>query len=179
MTKPTQYIGMLVFLLACLAGAAVALRDCGDKPNISRQTTDSAYSITQYPPTLEAPRPVTLTIYRDTGSIKWRTHTLTVHDTVPGGVDSFFRELPPFSITGDRFISSKQDTITATFEHPANLMHYMVRYSPDTALTVTKKEYILPSPLQFGAQAGVGAAVGFDGVIRPGIYVGVGLTYRF
>ena len=92
--------------------------------------------------------------------------------------DTLFRDLPPFSLRGAEFITSKRDTITAQYNYPANQFEYVARYAPDTVLTVTTREYIQPNKLQFGAQIGAGIAVGIDGVMRPAVFVGVGLNWR-
>ena len=104
------------------------------------------------------------TKYRDTGSVR---------------IDSFFRDLPPFSLQGAEFVTAKKDTITAQYRYPANQFEYEARYSPDTVLTITTREYIKPDKVQFGVQGGVGAAVGFDGIVRPAVFVGLGVNYKF
>ena len=139
-------------------------------------TTDSSLTITQPPPTT-AQTPATL--YIDTGSVRYKTIWRTKYrDTGSVRIDSFFRDLPPFSLQGAEFITSKRDTITAQYNYPANQFEYVARYAPDTVLTVTTREYIQPNKLQFGAQIGAGIAVGIDGVMRPAVFVGVGLNWR-
>ena len=133
-------------------------------------TRDTVWKITQLPPERDTVT-ATLTV---TKRLRGATDTLTVVR-----IDSFFRDLPPFSLQGAEFVTAKKDTITAQYRYPANQFEYVARYAPDTVLTVTVREYIKPDKVQFGVQGGVGAAVGIDGVVRPAVFVGVGINYKF
>lgn len=181
MTERALYTAMFYFMLLVAVGVALARCD-GDKPGVAGITRDTVWRVTQLPPERDT---VTATVViRKAGRI----------DTVSVvRIDSFFRDLPPFSLRGAEFITSKRDTITAEYHYqsgglpalnggvtlPLSEFRYNVRYSPDTVLTITTREYIQPSKLQFGAQIGTGIVVGIDGTVRPAAFLGVGLNYKF
>ena len=170
MTERSQNILIYGFLLILLCAVGFALNKCADQfPDAGKVIVrDTIKEVTQLPPERDTVT-ATLTVVRKSRT----TDTLTIVK-----IDSFFRDLPPFSLRGAEFITSKRDTITAQYNYPANQFEYVARYAPDTVLTVTTREYIQPNKLQFGAQIGAGIAVGIDGVMRPAVFVGVGLNWR-
>lgn len=191
MTDRTQITAIIGFFLALLVAWQFSRCNNHIVGGNNMITTDSSLAITQPQPTT-AQTPATL--YIDTGSVQYKTVWRTKYrDTGSVRIDSFFRELPPFSLRGAEFITSKRDTITAEYHYqsgglpalnggvtlPLSEFRYNVRYSPDTVLTITTREYIQPSKLQFGAQIGTGIVVGIDGTVRPAAFLGVGLNYKF
>lgn len=170
MTERTQIIAIAVFMTAICAAALFGLNKCSDHfPDAGKVIIrDTLWKVTQLPPERDTVT-ATLTVIRKSRT----TDTLIIMRA-----DTLFRDLPPFSLRGAEFITSKRDTITAQYNYPANQFAYEARYSPDTVLTVTTREYIQPNKLQFGAQIGAGIAVGIDGVMRPAVFVGVGLNWR-
>lgn len=169
MTERSQNILILGFLLILLCAVGFGLNKCNHSVGGNNMITrDTVWKITQLPPERDT---VTATVViRKAGRI----------DTVSVvRIDSFFRDLPPFSLQGAEFVTAKKDTITAQYRYPANQFEYEARYSPDTVLTITTREYIKPDKVQFGVQGGVGAAVGFDGIVRPAVFVGLGVNYKF
>lgn len=181
MTERTQNILAFGFLLILLCAVGLAFSKCDGVnrfPDSGKtKTTDSVITVTQPPPTTGTTPAI---LYIDTGSVQykaiWRTR---YRDTGSIRVDTFFVGLPPFSLRGEAFVTSKRDTIVAEYQFPANKFIYDCRYSPDTVLTITNTVTIPPQRLQFGAQFGVGAAYCMDGVIRPAAFVGVGINWRF
>jgi hypothetical protein len=177
MTDRTQITAIIGFFLALLVAWQFSRCNNHIVGGNNMITTDSSLAITQPQPTT-AQTPATL--YIDTGSVQYKTVWRTKYrDTGSVRIDSFFRDLPPFSLQGAEFVTAKKDTITAQYRYPANQFEYEARYSPDTVLTITTREYIAPNKLQFGAQIGAGIAVGIDGIVRPAAFVGVGVNYRF
>lgn len=163
---------IIAFCVALVIAAVFALfryDGCNHSVGGNIITRDTLLKIIQLPPQTDTVT-ATLTVVRKSRT----TDTLTIVK-----IDSFFRDLPPFSLRGAEFVTAKKDTITAQYRYPANQFEYEARYSPDTVLTITTREYIKPDKVQFGVQGGVGAAVGFDGIVRPAVFVGLGVNYKF
>jgi hypothetical protein len=170
MTERTQNILAFGFLLILLCAVGLAFSKCdgvNHLPGSGKVIRDTVYVVTTLPPSIDTVR----------AYIRVVKHDLTTDTIIK--TDTFFRDLPPFSLVGESFVTSKRDTITARYNYPANQFAYEARYSPDSVLTVTNTVTIPPQRLQFGAQFGVGAAYCMDGVIRPAAFVGVGINWRF
>ena len=171
MTERTQIIAIAVFMTAICAAALFGLNKCSDHfPDAGKVIIrDTLWKVTQLPPERDTVT-ATLTVIRKSRT----TDTLIIMRA-----DTLFRDLPPFSLRGDSFVTAKRDTIFAEYQFPANKFIYDCRYSPDTVIQITTREYIKPDKVQFGAQIGAGLTVGIDGVVRPGAFVGVGINYKF
>ena len=170
MTERTQNILALGFLIILLCAVGLAFSKCDGVnrfPDSGKTIRDTVLKVIALPPSIDTVR----------AYIRVVKHDLTTDTIIK--TDSFFRDLPPFSIVGESFVTAKRDTITARYNYPANQFAYEARYSPDTAMTITNTVTIPPDKVQFGVQFGVGATVGFDGVVRPGMFAGVGINWRF
>lgn len=171
MTERTQNILAFGFLLILLCAVGLAFSKCDGVHHLPDGgkviERDTVWKVIALPPSIDTVR----------AYIRVVKHDLTTDTIIK--TDSFFRDLPPFSIVGEAFVTTKKDTIVAEYQFPANKFIYDCRYSPDTVLTITNTVTIPPLRLQFGAQFGVGAAYCMDGVIRPAAFVGVGINWRF
>lgn len=162
---------LVTTVLGIIVGFALGALRCGCGYNLhtvpipNPKTIDSAFAEKLIPPTHDT---VPVTAYK---------YLPGKRDTVVR-VDTLFKGLPPFRLVSEEFVTSKSDTITTEYSYPANRFIFQVRYSPDTTFTVTVREYIQPSRIQFGLQLGAGAAIGVDGVVRPGVFIGFGANIK-
>ncbi len=171
MTERTENILAFGFLIILLCAVGFALNRCNQIPDaggVIQRDTVIKWQVTQLPPTTDT-LPVFITV---TKRLPVARDTMYLVKS-----DTFFRDLPPFTLRGDEYITAKKDTIFAEYQFPANTFIYNCRYSPDSTKETTIT--IPPNRLQFGAQFGIGAAVGFDNIIRPAFFVGIGFNYRF
>lgn len=173
---------LVIFALSVI----MSVRQCASAPS-PETTTVTTVTTTQVPPESIDQTPAILHYFDAAGGKPSGQKPLVIrvpvfiHDTI---IDSVY--VPTecqhcrFQAVSDTVQFPHGDKIVATFSYPGSTFGFpYFQPAPDTTITTVKTVVIPPDKLKFSPQAGAGAIMGLDGVLRAGIYIGFGVSYSF
>lgn len=166
---------ILPLMLGVIVGWLLASQfQCNPVPTLSLPTIPAAPKLV-----FQNRDTVTLTevVYRDRWHVKEVPAETVTYDTTEAAAPS-----QPYTATF-RSVSRHRDTIDVAFRHPEKLFTLTHIPRPDSVRTVTVTEtnvIALPDAKRWGIglHAGVGAQQDFNGNIRPGVGVSVGINFN-